>query len=92
MKLPELKENQKKKLIERFKQNKFFTEAVSKDIMTYQDYFKKFKCITNAEDGLLPFEKAAIQDAFKNKDPDFKGISEEMLIAVEVLDAIYLRK
>ena len=72
MKLPELKENQKKKLIERFKQNKF-TEAVSKaivirmfcgmqirDVMTYQDYFKKFKCITNAEDGLLPFEQAAI--------------------------------
>ena len=72
MKLPELKENQKKKLIERFKQNKF-TESVSKalvdrvflgmqirDVMTYQDYCKKFKCITNAEDGLLPFEQAVI--------------------------------
>ena len=72
MKLPELKEDQKKKLIKRFKENKF-TESLSKtlvdrvfcgmqiqDVMTYQDYFKKFKCITNAEDGLLPFEQAAI--------------------------------
>ena len=73
MKLPELKENQKKKLIERFKQNKI-AESVSKqhlinqvfcgmeiqDVMTYQDYFKEFQCITNAEDGLLPFELAII--------------------------------
>ena len=72
MKLPTLNETQKKKLIERFKQNKF-TESVSqtlvtrvflgmqiRDVMTYQDYFKEFKCITNAEDGLLPFELAII--------------------------------
>ena len=76
MKLPELKENQKKKLIERFKQNKFtestpealmilknsvdyphvFCGMEIQDVMTYQDYWKKFNCITNAEDGLLPFE------------------------------------
>jgi hypothetical protein len=68
MKLPELKENQKKKLIERFKQNKIaesfsqtlvtrvFHEMEIQDVMTYQDYWKKFNCITNAEDGLLPFE------------------------------------
>ena len=31
-----------------------------KDVITYQDYFKEFKCITNAEDGLLPFELAII--------------------------------
>ena len=72
MKLPELKENQKKKLIERFKENKIlksfsqtlvtrvFHEMEIQDVMTYQDYWKKFNCITNAEDGLLPFEQAAI--------------------------------
>jgi len=33
MKMPELKENQKKKLIERFKQNKM-TESLSKALVT----------------------------------------------------------
>ena len=72
MKLPTLNETQKKKLIERFKQNKI-TENIScavanhvlggmevQDANTYQNYFKEFKCITNAEDGLLPFELAII--------------------------------
>ena len=64
------------------------------DVITYQEYFMKFKNITNAEDGLLPFEQAAIQDAFKcitnAEKVDFKLLSEEMLIAVEVLEAIFV--
>ena len=72
MQLPSVNVTQKKKLIERFKQNKI-TESVSYavanrvlagmeivDVVTYQDYFLEFKCITNTEEGLLPFELAVI--------------------------------
>ena len=49
----------------------------------------KFKYITNTEDGLLSYENTAIKEAFKNKDPDFKRLSEEMLISIELLENLY---